>query len=71
VRGGKEHVARFRAQKKLDESAVAEAGGSAKKAAKLRAEAGVVLAQDWSRYFPGEQIPNSEVQECEGSARVL
>jgi hypothetical protein len=50
-------LARYRAQKKLDEAEVAEAGGSTKKAAKLRAEAGAVLALDWSRAFPGEQNP--------------
>jgi hypothetical protein len=57
ARAAKERLARFRAQKKLDEAEVADAGGNAKKATKLRAEAGAVLAQDWPRAFPGEKAP--------------
>jgi hypothetical protein len=59
VRQVKERAARYRWQKKMDEADVAEAGGNAKKAAKLRAEAGAVLAQDWPRAFPGEPLPSS------------
>ncbi len=57
AREARERLARFRAQKKIDEAAVAEAGANAKKAGRLRAEAGVLLAQDWSRYFPDEPVP--------------
>jgi hypothetical protein len=57
ARAARERLARYRAQKKLDDAAVAEAGGNAKKAAKLRAEAAVVLSQDWSKAFPGEPPP--------------
>jgi hypothetical protein len=57
ARQAKERAARHRWQKKMDEADVAEAGGNMKKAAKLRAEAGAVLAQDWPRAFPGEPIP--------------
>ena len=47
----------LRWQKKRDEAEVAEAGGNAKKAAKLRAEAGAMFAQDWLRAFPGDAVP--------------
>jgi hypothetical protein len=57
ARAAKERLARFRAQKKLDEAEVAEAGGNAKKTARLRAEADVVLAQDWARAFPSDAAP--------------
>jgi hypothetical protein len=57
ARQSKERAARPRWQKKRDEADVAEAGGNAKKAAKLRAEAGAMLAQDWPRAFPGEALP--------------
>ena len=57
ARQAKERAARHRWQKKRDKADVAEAGGNAKKAAKLRAEAGAVLAQDWLRAFPGEAPP--------------
>jgi hypothetical protein len=57
ARAAQERLARFRSGKKLDEAEVAEAGGNVKKAARLRAEAGVVLAQDWPRAFPGEPVP--------------
>jgi hypothetical protein len=59
ARQAKERAARHRWQKKRSEADVAEAGGNAKKAAKLRAEAGTVLAQDWLRAFPGEVPPAS------------
>jgi hypothetical protein len=59
ARTAKERAARHRWQKKRDEADVAEAGGNAKKAAKLRAEAGAMLAQDWPRAFPGEALPPS------------
>jgi uncharacterized protein YnzC (UPF0291/DUF896 family) len=61
ARAARERLARFRAQKKLDEADVVDAGGNSKKAAKLRAEAKAVLAQDWPRFFPGEAIPTSVV----------
>jgi hypothetical protein len=54
ARAAQERLARFRSQKKLDEAEVAEAGGNAKKAATLRAEASFVRSQDWARAFPGE-----------------
>lgn len=57
ARQARERAARFRAQRKLEEADVAVAGGKATKAAKLRAEARVVLAQDWARAFPGAEIP--------------
>ncbi|MBA3319535.1 MAG: hypothetical protein H0T50_15795 [Gemmatimonadales bacterium] len=56
-RRDKERAARHRWQKKRDEAEVAEAGGNAKKAAKLRAEAGAMFAQDWLRAFPGDAVP--------------
>ncbi len=56
-RQAKTRAAGYRAQKKLDEAAVAEAGGNPKKAARLRAEAVVVLLQDWAGAFPGEPAP--------------
>ena len=55
-RAAKERAARFRAQKKLDEAEVSEAGGNAKKATRLRAEAGVVWAQDFAKAFPGAPV---------------
>jgi hypothetical protein len=57
IREAKERVALFRAKKKLDESSVAEAGGSSKKANKLTAEAAEILKQDWLMVFPGESTP--------------
>ncbi|HZM01037.1 MAG TPA: hypothetical protein VFD43_12385 [Planctomycetota bacterium] len=57
ARRGKEHAARYRWRKKRDDAEVAEAGGNVKKAAKLRAEAAVMLRQDWVVAFPGEQPP--------------
>jgi hypothetical protein len=54
ARAAQERLARFRSGKKCDEAEVAEAGGNTRKATRLRAEAGVLLAQDWARAFPGE-----------------
>lgn len=50
-------AARFRCDKKLGEAEVAMAGGSDKRAEKLRREASTMLAQDWARAFPGEEPP--------------
>lgn len=57
ARQAKERAVRYRAQKKVDEAAVAEAGGNPKKAEKLRNEARVLLSQDWCQSFPGEPAP--------------
>ena len=57
ARAARERLARYRAQKKLDDAAVSEAGGNAKKAEKLRREAAALLAQDWPRAFAGEPPP--------------
>ncbi len=57
ARQAKERAARHRWQKKRDEAEVAEAGGNAKKAAKLRAEAGAMFAHNWLRAFPGDAVP--------------
>jgi hypothetical protein len=57
ARKAKERAAQFRSQKKLEEAAVAAGGGNVKRAEKLKGEAGVMLAQDWSRAFPGEIAP--------------
>ena len=57
ARAARGRLTRFSAQRKLDDAEAAEAGGNTKKAAKLRAEAGAVLAQDWPRAFPGEKVP--------------
>lgn len=54
ARQAKERAARHRWQKKQDEADVAMAGGSDKRAYKLRMEAKVILAQDWEKAFPGE-----------------
>jgi hypothetical protein len=59
AREAKERAARHRWQKRRDDADVAEAGGNAKKAARLRAEAGAMLGQDWPRAFPGESAPAS------------
>jgi hypothetical protein len=60
VRSVKERFAWNRAQKKLEDSRVAEAGGNLKKAEKLRREAAEVIKQDWTYVFPGEPVPNIE-----------
>jgi hypothetical protein len=57
ARKAKERAARYRSQRKLDEADVAEAGGNAKKAEKLRKEAAVILTQDWAQAFPGQALP--------------
>jgi hypothetical protein len=57
LRRAKERAARYRAKKLLDDAEVALAGGNAKKHAKLMAEAGVMLRQDWSEAFPGDSPP--------------
>jgi hypothetical protein len=59
LRSARERAARYRWQRKIDEAEVAEAGGNSKKAAKLRAEARVVLRQDWFRAFPTESAPET------------
>jgi hypothetical protein len=56
----KERFARHRTQKKLEDAKVAEAGGSLKKAERLRREAAETIKQDWDLVFPGEPIPNIE-----------
>lgn len=60
VRSVKERFASNRAQKKLEDAKVAEAGGNFKKAEKLRREAAEVIKQDWSYVFPGEPVPGIE-----------
>ncbi len=57
ARKAKERAARYRSQKKSDEADVAEAGGNAKKADKLKREAAVILTQDWCQAFPGQAPP--------------
>lgn len=59
ARSAKERAARHRYKKKLDEAEVAAAGGSDKRAAKLRREGAATLAQDWAIAFPGEPPPSS------------
>jgi hypothetical protein len=57
AREGQERAAWYRARKKLDEAEVAAGGGSESRAAKLKREAAVLLAQDWVRAFPDEDPP--------------
>ncbi len=58
ARDAKEQAAWFRARKRLDDAAVAQAGAQVgKRAFKLRSEAAVMLQQDWARVFPGEIPP--------------
>jgi hypothetical protein len=57
ARAARERLARFRYQKNIDESQVADAGGNVKRAEKLRREAVALLGQDWPRAFPGEAPP--------------
>ena len=58
AREAKEQAAWFRARKRLDDAAVAQAGAQVgKRAFKLRSEAAVMLQQDWARVFPGEIPP--------------
>ncbi|MBI5324118.1 MAG: hypothetical protein HZB41_02370 [Ignavibacteriae bacterium] len=58
IRKGKERSAWSRARKKLNEAEVAEAGQNIKKTEKLRAEAKVLIKQDWKLVFPNEEPPN-------------
>jgi hypothetical protein len=60
VRSVKERFAWNRAQKKLEDAKVAEAGGNFKKAEKLKREAAEVIKQDWTYVFPGEPVPSIE-----------
>jgi len=60
VRSVKERFAWNRAQKKLEYSRVAEAGGNFKKAEKLKSEAAEIIKQDWTYVFPGEPVPSIE-----------
>lgn len=57
LRQAKERAAWYRSRKCLDDAEVAAAGGNTKKVTKLRAEAAVLLRQDWNDAFPGEQPP--------------
>lgn len=57
IRQGQERAARFRADKKLSDARVAEAGGRTKSAEMLKREAVAVLAMDWESFFPGETPP--------------
>jgi hypothetical protein len=50
-------LARYRADKRLDQAAVARAGGNVKKADRMEREAAVMLAQDWPDCFPDEPAP--------------
>jgi hypothetical protein len=61
VRTAKERLAWHRAKKKLDESRVAEAGGSHIKGEKYKREAETLLEQDWTLIFPNEQPPQWEL----------
>jgi hypothetical protein len=58
ARAVKERAARYRCDKKLGEAEVAAAGGSDKRADKLRREAVAIIAQDWAQAFPGEPPPS-------------
>lgn len=57
LRAAKERAAWYRAQKKLDEAEVALAGENQRKEIKLRAEAEVLLKQDWYQVFPDDPSP--------------
>lgn len=59
LRAAREHVVRDRWRRRMEEAEVAAAGGNAKKATKLRAEAHVLLQQDWTRVFPSESPPET------------
>jgi hypothetical protein len=58
LRRARERAVRYRWQKRVDEAEVVEAGGNERKAVKLRAEAKVMLKQDWLRAFPSEPPPD-------------
>ncbi|HUQ98570.1 MAG TPA: hypothetical protein VM166_03885 [Gemmatimonadaceae bacterium] len=62
LRAAKQRCARYRAQKKLDEAEVALAGDNQRKERKLRAEAEVLLKQDWYQVFPDDPSPPSSSQ---------
>jgi hypothetical protein len=64
IRTAKERLAWHRAKKKLDDSRVAEAGGSRVKGEKFRREAEMMLRQDWTLIFPDEQPPDLEASEA-------
>lgn len=53
----KGRAARYRSERRVGEAEVAEAGGNLRKAARLRAEAQVMLAQDLARACPGDSAP--------------
>lgn len=57
IRSAKERAAKFRAMKKLSEAEVVAGGGNQRKADKLRAEASIMLKQDWAVAFPNEDVP--------------
>ena len=61
LRSALESLAWHRARKMLDDAEVAEAGGSIKKGSKLRAQAKVVLRQDWARVLGQKPLPNFDV----------
>jgi hypothetical protein len=56
-RVAKVRAAHWRAEQRRELALVAQAGGSEKKAAKLRAEATELLRIDWSKCFPSEPLP--------------
>lgn len=60
LRKVKERFAWYRAKKKADAAEVAEAVGETKKAEKLRAEAEVMLRQDWREVFDDETVAQRE-----------
>jgi hypothetical protein len=64
IRTAKERLAWHRAKKKLDDSRVAEAGGSRVKGEKYRREAEMMLRQDWTLIFPDEQPPELEALDA-------
>jgi hypothetical protein len=57
ARAARERVARYRWRRRMDEAEVSEAGGNIKKATRQRAEARVLLRQDWLRALPNESPP--------------
>ena len=57
LRQTKEHLAWYRAKKKIDEAAVLEAADRTIKSASCRKEAQVLLQQDWQWVFINEQCP--------------
>ncbi len=57
IRKGRERCAWTRVRKKLDDADIAEAVQNIKKKEKLRAEAKVLIKQDWALVFPNEEPP--------------